>query len=151
MLLFAVAIVFVGLGWHSAATSGNSAQDQLQAAESSAPATSAAPTPSTSSTVAQGDTKICVINAGTTSGLATEVDQQVTAKGFTTIGINSASNYSRGGFNENSILYSTQSQKELADKIDQALGGNYSVESRSALASGFTPCQGGIAVVVVTR
>ena len=31
MLLFAVAVVFVGLGWHSAATSGNDPEKALEA------------------------------------------------------------------------------------------------------------------------
>ncbi|MGW5525029.1 LytR C-terminal domain-containing protein [Gordonia sp. NPDC003950] len=150
MLLFAVAIVFVGLGWHSAATANDNPEEQLQAAQSSAPSTTAS-APATTSTVNQGNTTICVINAGEVTGLAGEVDSQVKAKGYTTEGITSESNYSQGGFSENSIVYSTTAQKPLAQKLNDDLGGEFSVDSRSSLGSGFSRCAGGIAVVVVRQ
>lgn len=146
MLLFAVAIVFIGLGWHSAATSGNDPEAALQAAQASAPATtSSAPA---SSTAAASDVKICVVNAGQIAGLAGEVADQLKEKGFTT---QKPSNYTRGGFSENTIVYSEADQKDEAQKIADALSGDASVESRDNLGSSFAPCQGGIAVVVVSR
>ncbi|MGC4933368.1 LytR C-terminal domain-containing protein [Gordonia sp. DT30] len=148
MLLFAVAIVCVGLGWHSAATSGKNPEAQLRAAQSGAP-TSAAPAPTQSS--ATNSAKVCVINAGTVNGLATVVDDQLKSKGFTTAGITSESNYSQGGFTENTIVYSTPGQKAQAQKIAQALDNDYSVDSRANMASSFTRCAGGVAVVAVRR
>lgn len=152
MLLFAVAIVFGALGWHSAATSGDDPEQELQAAQSSVTSTAAATTTAaSSSSVAQNGVRICTINAGEISGLASEVDDQLKGKGFTTIGISSESNYSQGGFSDNTIVYSTSSQRALAQRINTALDGDYDVDARSSLGSGFSRCAGGIAVVVVTR
>ena len=55
MLLFAVAVVFIGLGWHSAATSG----DGSKAAETTAtaPTTTESSTP-TSTSVAAGTKRV---------------------------------------------------------------------------------------------
>ncbi|RPA57632.1 LytR family transcriptional regulator [Gordonia oryzae] len=148
MVLFAVAIVFVALGWHHAATSGNNPEAQLQAAQSSVPSTTSAPASTSSS--AAGNARICVINAGTVTGLATEVDEELKGKGFTTIGINAQSNYD-GGFSQNTIVYSSSAQKDEADKIAQALDNDYTVDSRASLGNPFSRCVGGIAVVAVQR
>ncbi|QTI70243.1 LytR C-terminal domain-containing protein [Gordonia polyisoprenivorans] len=149
MVLFAVAIVFVALGWHHAATSGDNPEAQLQAAQSSVPSTTSAPASTTSSS-ATGNARICVINAGTVTGLATEVDEELKGKGFTTIGINAQSNYD-GGFSQNTVVYSSPAQKDQADKIAQALDNDYTVDSRANLGSSFSRCVGGIAVVAVQR
>ncbi|MBE7192215.1 MAG: LytR C-terminal domain-containing protein [Gordonia polyisoprenivorans] len=148
MVLFAVAIVFVALGWHHAATSGDNPEAQLQAAQSSVPSTTTAPASTSSS--AAGNARICVINAGTVTGLATEVDEELKGKGFTTIGINAQSNYD-GGFSQNTVVYSSPAQKDQADKIAQALDNDYTVDSRANLGSSFSRCVGGIAVVAVQR
>ena len=143
MLLLAVAVVFVGLGWHSAATSGQSPDEGLRDAEASVATTSA---PATSSaTASAGDARLCVINAGSVSGLASEVTDELKAKGFTTA---DPANYNGGSFTENTILYRDSSQKAEAQKVATALGSDASVEQRP---TSFTMCRDGIAVVVVTR
>ncbi|WP_039994339.1 LytR C-terminal domain-containing protein [Gordonia otitidis] len=143
MLLLAVAVVFVGLGWHSAATSGQSPDEGLRDAEASVATTSA---PATSSaTASAGDARLCVINAGSISGLASEVTDELKAKGFTTA---DPANYNGGSFTENTILYRDSSQKAEAQKVATALGSDASVEQRP---TSFTMCRDGIAVVVVTR
>lgn len=152
MLLLAVAIVFGALGIHSVATSGNDPEADLRAAQSSAPATTTSSAATSSSAAASDVTaKVCVINAGEITGLADEVDTELTKQGFTTQGINSESNYSAGGFSDNTIVYSTAGQRSQAQTLNQALGGDYDVDARSALGATFSRCQGGIAVVVVTR
>ncbi len=143
MLLLAVAVVFVGLGWHSAATSGQSPDEGLRDAEASVATTSA---PATSSaTASAGDARLCVINAGSISGLASEVTDELKAKGFTTA---DPANYNGGSFTENTILYRDSSQKAEAQKVATALGSDASVEQRP---TSFTMCRDGLAVVVVTR
>ena len=143
MLLLAVAVVFVGLGWHSAATSGQSPEEGLRDAQASVATTS---TPASSSaTSASTSERLCVINAGSVSGLASEVTDDLKAKGFT---MSSPSNYDGGSFTENTILYRDSSQKAEAQKVATALGSSPSVEQRP---SSFTMCRDGIAVVVVTR
>lgn len=143
MLLLAVAVVFVGLGWHSAASSGQSPDEGLRDAEASVATTSA---PATSSaTASAGDARLCVINAGSISGLASEVTDELKAKGFTTA---DPANYNGGSFTENTILYRDSSQKAEAQKVATALGSDASVEQRP---TSFTMCRDGIAVVVVTR
>ncbi|AZZ80013.1 hypothetical protein C5O27_01980 [Gordonia alkanivorans] len=140
MMLFAVAVVFIGLGWHSAATSGS----EPQATETTATAT---PTPAstTSSTSASSTTKrVCVINAGQVSGLASDVSDLLKEKGYT---MAQPGNYTAGGFSENTIFYDSDSDRAQADELAKALGGTVSVEERP---SSFTRCKGGVPVIVVT-
>ncbi|OBB99609.1 MULTISPECIES: LytR C-terminal domain-containing protein [unclassified Gordonia (in: high G+C Gram-positive bacteria)] len=143
MLLLAVAVVFVGLGWHSAATSGQSPDEDLREAQASVATTT---TPASSSAAnASTSERLCVINAGSIAGLASEVTDDLKAKGFNTA---SPANYDGGSFTENTILYRDSSQKADAEKVATALGSNPSVEQRP---SSFTMCRDGLAVVVVTR
>ncbi|MBM7278166.1 LytR C-terminal domain-containing protein [Gordonia rubripertincta] len=139
MMLFAVAVVFIGLGWHSAATSGS----EPQATETTATAT---PTPAstTSSTSAVTTTKrVCVINAGQVSGLASDVSDLLKEKGYT---MAQPGNYTAGGFSENTIFYDSGSDKAQAEELAETLGGTVSVEERP---SSFTRCKGGVPVIVV--
>ncbi|WP_366943429.1 LytR C-terminal domain-containing protein [uncultured Williamsia sp.] len=160
MLLLAVAIVFVGLGWHSAARSDSSPEAQLQAAaasESASPSTTAAPSssstsPSTSGTAgAAGESGasassplVCVYNAGTITGLAVEVTDALKAKGYRT---SAPGNLSTSSITENTVFY-TASQRAQAQQIADDLDGGASIDARP---SAFTQCRGGIAVVVLTR
>ncbi|MDS1116096.1 LytR C-terminal domain-containing protein [Gordonia westfalica] len=140
MMLFAVAVVFIGLGWHSAATSGS----EPQATETTATATSTpASTPSSTSASATSK-RVCVINAGQVSGLASDVSDLLKQKGYT---MAQPGNYTAGGFSENTIFYDTDSDKAQADELAKTLGGTVSVEERP---SSFTRCKGGIPVIVVT-
>ncbi|GAA1482199.1 hypothetical protein GCM10009624_26390 [Gordonia sinesedis] len=145
MLLFAVAVVFIGLGWHSAATADSDPEAGLEAAARSNSATASATSASPSSSAAAGSTRICVINAGSVSGLAAEVTDDLKQKGFRTA---PPRNYDGGGFTENTIYYDDADQKAEADRVAEALGGDASVEERT---SRFTLCRDGIPVVVVTR
>ncbi|MFT4043985.1 MAG: LytR C-terminal domain-containing protein [Gordonia sp. (in: high G+C Gram-positive bacteria)] len=140
MVLIAVAIIFVALGWHSAATSGSDPDSGLAAASSSPSPTTAPAATSTANTA-----RVCVINAGSISGLATEVTKTLKTSGFRTA---SPSNYDGGSFTENTILYDDAAQKAQAKRVAAALGGDASVEERP---SAFTMCRTGIPVVVVTR
>ena len=159
MLLLAVAIVFVGLGWHSAATSDSNPEAQLQAAAASSsatPGTTAAP--STSSTASSTGTPgaagessasassplVCVFNAGTITGLAVEVTDALKAKGYRT---SAPGNLSTSSITENTVFY-TPSQRTQAQQIASDLDGGASIDARP---SAFTQCRGGIAVVVLTR
>ncbi|MGC5255983.1 LytR C-terminal domain-containing protein [Gordonia sp. DT218] len=148
MLLLALAIVCIGLGWHSAATSGDNPEQDLQNAQrqvTSAAAPSAASASASSSASASADTpELCVFNAGAVSGLAGEVADNLKAKGFQTA---SPGNITTSSITENTIFYD-DGQKSAADEVAAALGGDASVESRP---SSFTQCADGIPVIVVTR
>ena len=147
MLLFAVAIVFIGLGWRSAATADSDPEAGLEAAARSNSATaSAAPSATAgSSSAADGSTRVCVINAGSVSGLAAEVTDNLQQQGFQTA---SPANYDGGGFTENTIYYGDSSERSEAQRVAQALGGDASVEERPTR---FSLCRDGIPVIVVTR
>ena len=148
MLLLAVAIVFVGLGWHSAATSGDDPERDLKAAQSQVTTTAAAPSSaasSSSSARASADTpELCVFNAGSVSGLAGEVSDSLKAKGFATT---EPGNLTTSSVTENTIFYD-EGQKSAADEVASALGGDTSVDPRP---SSFTQCSDGLPVIVVTR
>ena len=140
MMLFAVAVVFIGLGWHSAATSGS----EPQATETTATATQTPASTTSSSTSAASTTKrVCVINAGQVSGLASDVSDLLKEKGYT---MAQPGNYTAGGFSENTIFYDSDSDKAQADELAETLGGTVSVEERP---SSFTRCKGGVPVIVV--
>ena len=77
MLLLAVAVVFFGLGAHHLATSGDS--------DAPAPTTTvahgrAALTSAPTTTVEASSTQVCVVNAGSVSGLAGSVTQELEAR-----------------------------------------------------------------------
>ncbi|MEO9326503.1 LytR C-terminal domain-containing protein [Gordonia aurantiaca] len=141
MLLFAVAVVFIGLGWHSAATSGGDSK----AAETTAVTTpSTTQTTTSSSTVAAGTKRVCVVNAGQVTGLAGDVTDLLRDKGFT---MGRPGNYTGGGFSENTIFYDTDADKAQAEQIAEVLGGSVSIEERPG---SFTQCKGGVPVIMVT-
>ncbi|GAC53846.1 LytR C-terminal domain-containing protein [Gordonia amicalis] len=140
MMLFAVAVVFIGLGWHSAATSGSEPEAETTATATSTP-TSATPSSTSASASAK---RVCVINAGQVSGLASDVTDLLKEKGYT---MAQPGNYTAGGFSENTIFYDEDSDKAQADQLADALGGTVSVEERP---SSFTRCRGGLPVIVVT-
>lgn len=140
MMLFAVAVVFIGLGWHSAATSGSEPEAETTATATSTPT---AATPSSTSAAASAK-RVCVINAGQVSGLASDVTDLLKEKGYT---MAQPGNYTAGGFSENTVFYDEDSDKAQAEQLAEALGGTVSVEERP---SSFTRCKGGLPVIVVT-
>jgi hypothetical protein len=157
MLLLAVAIIFVGLGWHSAVTTDSSPEADLRAAAASAttstsatPSTSASPrvgAPSASageSSASASGPLVCVFNAGTISGLAVQVTDELKSKGYRT---SAPGNLATSSITENTVFY-TSSQRTQAQQIASDLSGGASVDVRP---SAFTQCRGGIAVVVLTR
>lgn len=150
MLLLAIAVACIGLGWHSAATSGDDPEKALDQAGASAPITSTpSATSATSTTSAVTDVRLCVFNAGEISGLAGDVTAELKAKGYT---LASPENLKTSSFSENTIFYDTDGDvgntKVAAEKVAKALPGEVSVEPRP---SSFTKCANGIPVVVVTR
>lgn len=156
MLLFAVAVVFIGLGWHSAATSGNDPKKDLAAVEQSTEAGSGAEaasdtsapsesTPSSTSAAPRANTpRVCVFNAGTVTGLAKEVSDELEDQGFR---MAEPGNLSTSSITENTLFYE-DGDKAAADRVADALAGEVSVEERP---STFTNCADGLALIVVTR
>ncbi|MGV9709287.1 LytR C-terminal domain-containing protein [Gordonia sp. NPDC003424] len=143
MLLLAVAIVFIGLGWHSAATSGDNPEKALEAAQRQV-TTSATTTSAPAASASADKPTLCVFNAGTIAGLAGDVTDQLKAKGYQT---ETPGNLSTSSISENTIFYD-DGQKSAADAVAAALGGDASVDPRP---SAFTECADGIPVIVVTR
>ncbi|OUC77711.1 LytR C-terminal domain-containing protein [Gordonia lacunae] len=139
MMLFAVAVVFIGLGWHSAATAGNDSPTT-----EAATTVSSTPTSSPSTSAASTGKRLCVINAGQVAGLASDVTELLQAKGYQ---MAEPGNYTAGGFSENTIFHEDDTDKAQADEVAEALGGTVAVEERP---TSFTRCRGGIPVVVVT-
>lgn len=157
MILFAIAVVFIYLGWHSAATSGKDPEADLvkagQSAQASQPskATSSDPSsseaPASSSTEqADGETpKLCVLNAGKVTGLAKEVADSLQGSGFS-LGTE-PSNLSTSSISENTIFYD-EGGEDAAKKVADAVPGGASTEARP---SSFTKCPGELVVIVVNR
>ncbi|WOC12682.1 hypothetical protein MP11Mi_17730 [Gordonia sp. MP11Mi] len=156
MLLLAVAVVFIGLGWHHAATSGDDDSD-LSAAQS--PTTSAvaeapestprgesksAPPSSTKAADAADVGTMCVLNAGTVTGLAGDVSTKLKEAGFE---VSSAENLSTGSISENTVFYD-EGHADAAKKVADAVPGGASTDPRPAV---FTRCEGELVVVVVTK
>ncbi|WP_366942191.1 LytR C-terminal domain-containing protein [Gordonia sp. (in: high G+C Gram-positive bacteria)] len=154
MLLLAVAVVFIALGWHSAASSGKeSGKDKLEQAGQSvasteqASGTTTAPAstkPSdTTSTQAADVPKVCVLNAGTIKGRAKEVSDKLEAAGFT-IGT-APDNLSTSSVNENTVFYG-DGEESAAKKVADAVPGGASTDARPV---NFTRCEGELVVIVV--
>ncbi|GAB88264.1 LytR C-terminal domain-containing protein [Gordonia rhizosphera] len=141
MLLLAVAIVFVGLGWHSAATSGDNPEKGLEEAQRQVATTAPA---STSAKASADKPRVCVYNAGTIAGLAGDITDELKAQGFETA---TPGNLSTSSITENTIFYD-DGQKAQAEVVAEALGGDASVDPRP---SSFTRCSTGIPVIVVSR
>lgn len=155
MLLLAVAVVFIGLGWHRAATSGDEGDT---ASTSVAESTTATPTessaaggdetstPASSSKVADAADvgSVCVLNAGTVTGLAGKVSDSLKQSGFDVSG---AENLSTGSISENTVFYD-EGDEAAAQKVADVVPGGASADPRPAV---FTRCEGEIVVIVVTE
>ena len=160
MLLLAVAVVCIGLGWHSAVTTKSSPEADLRAAAASsstsvaAPSTSASPSSATGSGSTSGSTDpssssttgplACVYNAGSISGLAVEVTASLKSKGWR---VAEPGNLQSASITENTVFYSSALKSE-ADRLVADLGNDATADLKP---SSVTPCRGGLAVVVVTR
>jgi hypothetical protein len=150
MLLLAIAVVCIGLGWHSAVTADSDPEAGLEAAQSRQPSSSTpAPTATTSgsstSTSADPDRpRVCIFNAGTVGGLGQTYRTRVDDAGWTTA---TPGNLQSASITENTIFY-TPAQQEFADQLAEDLGGDISVDPRP---SAFDQCQGGLPLIVVTR
>lgn len=155
MLLLAVAVVFLFLGGWSALKSDEETPAEVlagagQSAQASAAATSApgsaAPTAAPSSDVSAADVpKLCVLNAGTISGLAKEVADELQSAGFT-LGTEPG-NLTTSSISENTIFYG-EGEQDAAAKVADAVPGGADVVERPAA---FTRCDGEIVVIVVNR
>lgn len=152
MLLLAIAVVCIGLGIHQLTTSGNDPDAGLKAASESAQASAPkTPAPSTSESAAPTSAaadpntpELCVLNAGTITGLAGEVGKVLTADGYK---VGETSNLSSQSISENTVFYTTD-QEEAAKKVATSVPGGASLSPRP---DQFTRCPGAIAVVVVSR
>ncbi|MBT0567029.1 LytR C-terminal domain-containing protein [Williamsia sp. CHRR-6] len=159
MVLLSIAVVFIGLGWHSAVTTTRSPEADLAAAAKSSSATaSSTPVPAgaganqpvttaeaspTTTTTSGTKPLVCVFNAGSVKGLATEVNSTLKAKGWR---VAPPGNLTSSSITENTVFY-TPTQKAAATELAADLG-EASLDARPA---SFTRCPTGIAVVVVTR
>jgi hypothetical protein len=158
MLLIAIAVVFIGLGWQSAADSDSDPEAGLEAAQSrqstsaapdsaapeSSVATSTSASSTTSSSVDPSKPQVCVFNAGTVSGLGQTFTKKVDVLGWETA---EPGNLQSASITENTIFY-TPRQKAAAEQLAEDLGGDVSVDPRP---SAFSQCQGGLALIVVTN
>ncbi|MFC0314364.1 LytR C-terminal domain-containing protein [Gordonia phosphorivorans] len=156
MLLLAVAVVFIGLGWSSAAKSGDeSPQEKLAKSGSQSTASSVVSSEGKSSSAATSEAPksttagaadvpaLCVLNAGSTKGWAKDVSDQLKSAGFT-IG-SEPGNLSTSSVTENTIFYG-EGQEDAAQKVADAVPGGASLSVRPPA---FTRCEGELAVVVV--
>ncbi len=156
MVLLAVAIVAIGLGWRSAATSGDKPDALQEAADrattsqqapppSSAPASTPAPS-SSAPPPADGDRSaaVCVLNNGTVTGKAARVAAELKAKGWKDV---EARNLSSRSISELTIVYDTAAQKAVAETLSKDLGGG-SVETRDG---NFDTCRGKVTAIIVDR
>ena len=153
MLLLSLAVVFFGLAWHSAASGDDNPEKDLAEAgakmpaasvSASAEATASATSTSSSSGGSAEVPPLCVFNAGTVSGLATEVSTALEDAGFE---VSDPGNLSTSSISENTIFYDS-GDRSAAQKVAKALGGSVSVEARP---DSFTDCSDGMPVIVVTR
>lgn len=153
MLLLAVAVVFIGLGLHAVVTDDDpdTTATQTTAAQtpqetgspSAASETSDAPPSTTSEDVSDVGT-MCVLNAGTVTGLAGDVSDSLKEAGFDVSG---AENLSTGSISENTVFYD-EGQEAAAKKVADAVPGGASTDPRPAV---FTRCEGELVVIVVTQ
>lgn len=149
MLLLAVAVVCIGLGWRSAVTKNDSnpVTTVSTGAVSETAATSTAP--ATTSTAASSVSPaagppVCVFNAGTTKGLARKVADQLQAAGWK---IQLVTNLSTSSISDNTLFYSS-SQARYADKL--ATEANASKQEMNERTKTLSACpDAAIALVVV--
>lgn len=155
MLLLAVAVVFIGLGWHHAVTSGDDSKPRLSDSDASTVATAPAqPDASTGESSAPSSSRavdaanvgsMCVLNAGTITGLAADVTKTLEAAGYE---VASTSNLSTASISENTIFY-TEGREAAAKKVAESVPGGASVDPRP---SAFSTCPDeDLAVVVVSK
>ena len=159
MMLFALAVLFLFLGIYSIMNSGNdpaaelanqggaaaSSSETAEPASSSAPETSAEASESESPTVdAAGVPDLCVLNAGSQSGLAKQVGDQLSGAGFK-LGTPPA-NLATQSISENTIFYD-EGNEEAAQKVAEAVPGGADVQPRPGP---FTRCPGELVVIVVS-
>ncbi len=147
MLLLAVAVVFFGLGIHRLATGGGGDEAAAPTSQSVQPTNASPQTSAPSTTANAASTKVCVVNAGNTAGLAGSLTQQLKAKGYRTA---EPSNLSSSTLNENTIFYRT-GDEAAAQQVATALGGGYSVELRPTASSKLPACTDGVLVIAITE
>ncbi|NMO04166.1 LytR C-terminal domain-containing protein [Gordonia sp. TBRC 11910] len=149
MLLLAIAVACIGLGWHSAVTSGKDPEQALDRAGASAPitstpVTSAAPTSAAASTTV----KLCVFNAGSVHGLAREVTDELKAKGYH---LASPANLTTSSFSENTVFYDSDGDAGNTKAEAQKVAKDMNISAVEERPSSFTQCAYGIPVIVVAR
>ncbi len=153
MLLLAIAVLFIGLGWHSAANGDSDPEAGLEAAQSRQPSssqtqasepTSAPATTTTSASVDPDRPEVCVFNAGLISGLGQTYTKKVDDLGWATA---TPANLQSASITENTVFYSS-GQRQVAEQLADDLGGEVSVDPRP---SAFDECSDGLPLIVVTR
>ncbi|WP_246833601.1 LytR C-terminal domain-containing protein [Williamsia sp. 1138] len=153
MLLLAIAVVFIGLGWHSAATGDSDPEAGLEAAQSRQATSSSSEAPTQSSTTTSASTsrsvdpdrpQVCVFNAGAIGGLGQTYARQVEDLGWDTA---TPANLQSASITENTVFYSA-GQQDAAEQLAEDLGGDVSVDPRP---SAFDQCPRGLPLIVVTR
>lgn len=152
MLLLAVAVVALLLGIKSCSDSGKeTAHDKLAeqnvASEPAASGTSGtqAPSGTAASTTQTAATPLCILNAGSITGLASEVAEEMKSAGFS-IGADPG-NLATSSITENTVFY-TEGQEDEANRVAAAVPGGATAEERPAA---FARCADEIAVIVVSK
>lgn len=146
MVLLAVAIVFIGLGWHSAASGDDGAADDV-----AGPVTTAEPTEDGETSAAPATTssapnvpEVCVLNVGNVTGLAGQVAESLNDAGFRA----TADNLPNSSITENTLFYGS-GERDAAEEVAAATGlSEVSVEART---SSVTQCPDGLFLAVRTR
>ncbi|GAA3027110.1 LytR C-terminal domain-containing protein [Gordonia defluvii] len=148
MLLLAVAIVFFGLGAHRLATGSTNQAGPVAAPSAPRPSGATPPSEAVADTsVAASSTKVCVVNAGSVSGLAGSVTEQLKTKGYKTA---EPANMLSSTLNENTIFYRPGTEV-AAKQVATDLGGGYSVEPRPSNSLKLPACADGVLVIAITE
>jgi len=148
MLLLAVAVVCIGLGWHSASSKSSnpvttaSTDTMTTAPSTAAPVTSSAAGTSSANTATRP--AVCVFNAGSTKGLARKVADELEAAGWK---IQEVSNLQTSSITDNTVFYSGAQTQYIDDLVSTVTASKQEMDERTKTLSSCPDAA--IALVVV--
>ncbi len=132
MLLLAVAVVCIGLGWHSAASKdSNPVTTASTDTLTTAPSTTA-PATTTTSAAAANRPAVCVFNAGTVKGLARKVADELEAGGWK---IQEVSNLQTSSITDNTVFYNRKQTQYIDDLVSTVTASKQEMDERTATLS----------------
>lgn len=145
MLLLAVAVVCIGLGWHSASSkSSNPVTTATTDTLTTAPSTTVPTTSASSTANAANRPAVCVFNAGTTKGLARKVADELEAAGWK---IQEVSNLQTSSITDNTVFYNRKQTQYIADLVSTVTASKEEMDERTPALSSCP--DSAIALVVV--